>query len=258
MRITMVAAALAALVSLAPERTMAQDLPPGASTPAELPFDVVTNGTIDYDGDQDAYRITLTKGQNVALAAYSDACPGDLTVSAFKLFDANFRLIKSGAPTTYFGLWLEHTAAYTGVYFVQATVSAASCGPDDIGRFYFVTAGNDCAGNSLTKCKFLPGGSFGLYEHTDVDWHIWNVTTAGHYRVYASTSSKANHAWYGAFSIRRADSSAIAGSASSPCRTAFIPCAEANLIPGKYFIAIRDNDTLNPPGSAKFSVVKVN
>lgn len=238
-------AAAAVLAMAAAGAAAARDLvPPGPGTPATIPFGGWVWGQGDYDGDRDAYRVTIPAGQLFGVATGSYGCVGG---GSLKLFDAGFHLLKTTPAPEGTYAWIQWQALYTGDYYVQVTARGGACSDPVHPGEYWVSASPDCAGDRTTTCG-LPGDTTNdgmIWSEKDRDWMVWNVTVAGTYHIEAQDPEDGDNTIGSAVLLRRADTSIVARSADTPeeahCSSAGYyghPCIEVALEPGQYFIVV--------------------
>lgn len=239
------AIAAAAALTMVAGAALAKDLvPPGPGTPATIPFGSWVWGQGDYDGDRDAYRVTIPAGQFIGVATGSYGCVGG---GSLKLFDAGFHLLKTTPAPEGTYAWINYRTTYAGDYYVQVTARGGACSDPTHPGQYWVAVDQDCAGDRTTTC-WLPGDTTEdhmIWSKKDRDWMVWNVTTAGVYHIEAQDPEDGDNPFWGGLLVRRADMSVVARSSDAPESAACSiygyyghPCVEVALEPGQYFIVV--------------------
>lgn len=239
MELQMKTIVVAGLLATAAPGAMAKDIPPDASTMVNVPFGTSITGYAEYTGDKDAYRVSIQKGQYFGVSAHGFS---NSAVTAVKLFDRNFHLLKTAIIRVDSNAWVDYLSTYSGNYYVQVTAQKTEPLSSERGAYWF-NIDSDCPGDRTTTCQLgTSAGNGWIMSKADADWFVWNITKAKTYRVgvYGPNIIDKTKIWGGGISIRRLDTSTIADSNNSTanCDEAG-PCIDIALQPGKYFVAVR-------------------
>ena len=158
---------------------LADDFPPGPGTTGGFVGDAelgLANGTIDYPGDVDAFRIDLPQDGRAFAFAWNAPCH----TRRIKLYDKSFHILATSTPTGSPDqeAVVEWRPKYAGRYYVQVTdlpfPDGYECAMPGDGS-YDISVGASCLGGLGTACT-LQGDSVRtgvLRGLGDRDWISW-------------------------------------------------------------------------------------